>query len=188
MDITLERSLTAAVRYIQDHSGEGTKLYFDEIPESFYVPSIYFPVPRTTSKKVSLDTYRTTVCMEAWFLASEDWLAEDAAVRIRDAILLDDCKIPFVSKDGLLLEKGFRVGEPEVKPAGDRTVKLLVNLNTYMQKARPVHPAMENINISVTGKHAATDGFYSAWYAATEKQRKEEEVRDKCLREVLESL
>lgn len=174
MEITLERSLTAAVRYIQDHTEEGTKLYFDEIPESFYVPSIYFPVPRTTSKKVSLDTYRTTVYMEAWFLASEDWLAEEAAVKIRDEILLNDCKIPFVGEDGAVMRKGFRVEEPEVKPAGDRTVKLLVNLNTYMHKTKQVYPAVENIMI--------------AWRKATDNYKKEEEARDECLKKALESL
>lgn len=38
MNVNLEQSLAAVVRFIQDNSEEGTQLYFDEIPENFYVP------------------------------------------------------------------------------------------------------------------------------------------------------
>ena len=38
MEITLEQGLAAVVRYIQDHAEEGTKLYFDELPEDFICP------------------------------------------------------------------------------------------------------------------------------------------------------
>ena len=40
MNINLEQSLAAVVRFIQDNSEEGTQWYFDEIPEDFYVPSV----------------------------------------------------------------------------------------------------------------------------------------------------
>ena len=51
MDITLGQNLASIVRYIQENSAPGTKLYFDEIPECFFVPSIYFQVPVTSDRK-----------------------------------------------------------------------------------------------------------------------------------------
>ena len=51
MNVNLEQSLAAVVRFIQDNSEEGTQLYFDEIPENFYVPSVYFHIPYSAGRK-----------------------------------------------------------------------------------------------------------------------------------------
>lgn len=51
MNVNLEQSLAAVVRFIQDNSEEGTQLYFDEIPENFYVPSVYFQIPYSAGRK-----------------------------------------------------------------------------------------------------------------------------------------
>ena len=68
MEITLEQGLAAAVRYIQDHAVEGTKLYFDEIPESFFVPSVYFQIPYTSGRKVTLRSYAVKTTLNCWFM------------------------------------------------------------------------------------------------------------------------
>ena len=74
MEITLEQTLASAVRYIQNRAATKQAPYFDDIPESFTVPALYFPVPQTASKKVTFSTYLTTIRTEAWFVASTDWL------------------------------------------------------------------------------------------------------------------
>ena len=45
--IELEQSFASVVRYIQNKADNNAALYFDDLPEAFAVPSLYFPVPRT---------------------------------------------------------------------------------------------------------------------------------------------
>jgi len=56
----LEQSIASVIRYIQSTTCL-TDLYIDDLPEAFAVPSLYFPVPRTDTRKVTVDTDLTTV-------------------------------------------------------------------------------------------------------------------------------
>ena len=84
MNVNLEQSLAAVVRFIQDNSEEGTQLYFDEIPENFYVPSVYFQIPYSAGRKATLSSYCTTMTMNIWFMAHLDWDAQAVAASMRD--------------------------------------------------------------------------------------------------------
>lgn len=186
MDLKLEQYLASAVRYIQNRSDGKPVLYFDNIPENFAVPSIYFPVPRTRSRRATLQTYLTTIRMEAWFMASSDWLAYAAAAHIRDCILLDGCAVEIVEKDGTLTGKGLRVTEPEITSVDECIEKLSFELKHYFSKEEIEVTKVSNINISrPLGADAA---LYEAWFSATEEQRKAEEVQRECLKRALESL
>lgn len=186
MDLKLEQYLASAVRYIQLRSDVSPVLYFDNIPENFAVPSIYFPVPRTSSRRVTLQTYLTTIRMEAWFMASSDWLAYAAAAHIRDCILLDGCAIEIMEKDGTPTGKGMRVTEPEISRVDEGIQKLSFELKHYLSKKEIEVVKASNINISRPPGAEAT--LYQAWISATEEQRKEEEVQKECLKIALESL
>lgn len=159
MEIALEQSLAAAVRYVQEHSEEGTKLYFDEIPEKAYVPSIYFPVPKTTIKKVTFETYLTTISFEAWFMASKNWLSEEAAVNVRNALALDDCKIESPNEDGSLTGKVFRVTDVETRLVYYGITRLSFGIQHYLSKERKSGP--NEVHFSI----------YPAWVRATENLR-----------------
>ena len=100
MNVNLEQSLAAVVRFIQDNSEEGTQLYFDEIPENFYVPSVYFQIPYSAGRKATLSSYCTTMTMNIWFMAHLDWDAQAVAASMRDEIMLNDCQVPIVDEDG----------------------------------------------------------------------------------------
>lgn len=169
MEIQLEQSLAAAVRYVQDHTEQGVKLYFDEIPENFYVPSVYFPVPRTASKKVTFDTFLVTVYFEVWFMASSDWLAEGAAVGVRDSLLLDNCRIDSFSKDGKSTGKIFHVTDVETNTVESGIVKLSFGIQHYFSKAQDAEASIGKIHLSMAGR---PDALYSAWLKATDEQRK----------------
>ena len=110
MEITLEQGLAAVVRYIQDHAEEGTKLYFDELPEDFYVPSVYFQIPFTSGRKSTLRTYCTTITLNCWFMEAQDWDAYAKAADMRDLIMLNNCIVPLYDLDGNRTGKGIRTG------------------------------------------------------------------------------
>lgn len=135
MDITLEQSLASVVRHIADHAEEGTKLYFDKIPEDYWVPSVYFQPPRSESEKVTLSSYRTTLSFRCWFMAKDNWAAYLAAAREKELILLDDCVLPVFAKDGGETGSGIRVGEPVIEQIEDGIYELEVDVKCYFTAA-----------------------------------------------------
>lgn len=165
MDITLEQSLAAAVRYIQDNAIEGTKLYFDEIPEDFYVPSVYFQVPYTAGKKVTLRSYRTTLTMNCWFMEAKDWDAYARAADMRDCLMMDDCKIPVFNEDGEPTGTCLRIGEPDTHKIDEGIVQLSFTIDAYFHPEKS-HTKMQQLHI--------------AWKNITQKIKEQEAGRYGC--------
>jgi hypothetical protein len=185
MDIKLEQCLASAVRYIQNHVSIDAAPYFDEIPEEYVIPSLYFPIPRAVSRKVTLQTYLTTIYMEVHFMAATDWMAYSYAGNVRDSILLDDEAMDIMKKDGTLSGKKIRVENVAVYPLETRIAKLSFELKNYFSLDAGETAKANEVHISGL---LMPDAFYAAWYKATEEQRKDEEVQKKCLQKALESL
>ena len=148
MEITLEQGLAAAVRYIQDHAVEGTKLYFDEIPESFFVPSVYFQIPYTSGRKVTLRSYAVKTTLNCWFMERYDWDAEAKAADMRDMLLLDNCCIPVYEENGTKVGYAVRVAEPETRKIDEGIVQLSFSFEVYF------HPGQS---------HEKMQRMYTAW-------------------------
>ena len=133
MNVNLEQSLAAVVRFIQDNSEEGTQLYFDEIPENFYVPSVYFQIPYSSGRKATLSSYCTTMTMNIWFMAHFDWDAQVVAASMRDEIMLNDCQVPIVDEDGKVTGKALRVTPPTTRKVDEGIVQLSLSFDVYFQ-------------------------------------------------------
>lgn len=134
MNITLEQSLASCVRYILDNDVEGSKAYFDEIPEKFYVPSVYFPVPYVEGRKATLGSYKNTITFDAWVMAGTDWDAEARAASLRDAIMLDDMAIPIISADGKKTGKALKAQEPTQRRIDEGIVCVSIPVREYFTK------------------------------------------------------
>lgn len=185
MDIALEQVFASAVRYIQSTAGENVTLYFDDLPENFMVPAIYFPVPKTTSRKVTFQSYLTVIHMEAWFMASSDWQAYASAAGARDCILLDDCRVGILGEDGTPTGKVIRVDNVGVSPIDTGIVRLAFGLKHYFSKSSDAGEHVGNVLLSCFMKQ---EMLYDSWYGATREQRKEEKEAKRCLEEALKSL
>lgn len=153
----LQACLASCVKYIQDHSQIIAPPYFDEIPENFYVPSIYFPVPITESRKATLSTWRTDIHMECWFAAPTDWEAFAYADAVRDCILSDGCAIDILNQDGTKSGSRVRITEPSIRKQEDRIVRMAFTIRDYFS-------IDEDDNIPATN-------IYVSWYEATAGQR-----------------
>ncbi len=186
MDISkLQVCLASAVRYIQNHAGIDAAPYFDELPENFVVPSMYFPVPRTESRKATLSSWRTDITMECWFAASTEWEAFGYADYVRDCILADGCAIDIMNRDGTLSGSKVRVSEPNVRKQENRIVRMSFIIRDYFEMAR--EKGSLAVKYYISGLIPA-GALYDAWYAATEEQRKEEEEQKECLKKAMENL
>lgn len=132
MNITLEQSLGSAIRYIQEID-ESNYAYFDYIPEDFIIPSLYFPVPLTDSRQVTLSSFRVTLALDCWFLDKTDWEANARAVAVRDQMIMDRLIIPIISPKEEETGKGFRIDQPEIQQIDEGTVKLSFEIKTYLR-------------------------------------------------------
>lgn len=156
MDVTLEQSLASAVRYIQEHDIDGARNYFDEVPESFYVPSRYFPVPNTSSRKVSLSAYCTEITMEVWFMDRTDWEANARATAIRNQIILNRCRLPIVNSDGSYTGEKLRVKEPELRKIDEGIVRATILIQDYF---RVEDDALEKVQEYIYNWRKATEKY-----------------------------
>ena len=132
MNIPLEQSIGSVVRYIKDRDGESIKAYFDEVPEGYAVPSLYFPVPYIECRKVSLRSFRISIMMEVWVMDRSNWEAEKRAAALRDSLLLDDLVIPVRALDGKLTGKSIRTLEPTQRKIDTGVVSLNFTVREYI--------------------------------------------------------
>lgn len=154
MDIVLERALASVVTYIQNNDVEGVKPYFNEIPGSFYLPSIYFPVPYSSVSKVTLSTYCITTNIQCWFMEKKDWDANARAVHVRDMLLLDECAIPFMEKDGTDTGKKIRVTEPEIKRIDEGIIQLAISLREYASPEALEQQKVQEVDVNFAWEKA----------------------------------
>lgn len=133
MGIMLEQGLASAVRYIQDIVTPGTKTYFDDLPERFYVPSIYFPAPLSVGDFATLQSRCMEYAFECWFMASSNWDACMEANKALEHIMIDGCLIPIVDQDGSKTGKHLRITKPKTRKIDDGIFQLSFFLKEYFR-------------------------------------------------------
>lgn len=183
--LELEQSIASVIRYIQNKADNNAALYFNDLPEAFAVPSLYFPVARTDTQKVTFDTYLTTLYLDTWFMESTDWLAYADAATVRDSLMMDECKVNLMNKDGTLDGKYIRLTNPTTSSVDTGIMKMTCGIKHYYSLNREGDRVVSKFNISGL---FGTDAMYEAWHKATEELRKEQEVQHKCLQDVLNRL
>lgn len=60
----LEQEVASVIKYIIEKSGNPYP-YYNEVPEDFIVPAVYFPVPEIVTGADTLSTYKLTYL---WFI------------------------------------------------------------------------------------------------------------------------
>ena len=141
MEITLEQSLAAAIRFIQDNASDGTEWYFTKIPENYYVPSVYFKPPYTAGRKATLRSWCSTITFICWFMEAEDWDAYKKVSDMRDLIMLSGCKIPVFGTDGEPNGEFVRVGMPSTQKIDDGIEQLSFEIEAYFHPEKDTQKA-----------------------------------------------
>ena len=133
MDIPLEQSIGSVVKYIIERDSESIIAYFEDLPDEFAVPSLYFPVPYIESQKVTLRSYVNRISFEVWVFDRSNWEAESRAACLRDALMLDGLVIPILNKDGSVTGKGLRIMEPTQRKQEKGLVILTFTVKDYFR-------------------------------------------------------
>lgn len=182
VDIRLEQSLASVVRYIHNHADIKSHILFDEIPEGFEIPTIYFQPPRTKSRKVTLSSYRTDFTMRCWFMCASPQDAYIKAASVRDCILLDDCTIPIMEKDGTLAGGALQVYDLNVQDIDTGIEELVISFSDYFVPDNDYSVKIQKFTFNGL---IPPDAAYLAWEKAVSQIKKEEEAQKECLNRVI---
>lgn len=128
MDI--EQELAAIVSFLSENSGENVEYYFSQIPEDFKVPSIFFPVPESTCKKVTFSTVKTELVWRIRFLGVDDTQAYNMAASNQQAIILLGNAIPLYDLQGEAIGR-LKVGYPHISKLGVGIVQMEISCERY---------------------------------------------------------
>lgn len=149
MTITMEQYHGSIARYIIDNSVEGITAYFGKLPENFAVPSVFFPVPRTETRKAALNHwYRTVFHFECNFFACDDWNAYKAAVTVRDKMIEDDFWIPVYEEDGTETKYAFKCGNPTLENLEEGTENMSFDFENFVDVDPARGKIIETANIT----------------------------------------
>ena len=93
----------------------GVTPYYWEVPESFAVPSVFFPTPEIDTAGDSLDTYEMAYTWLVKFFHKTDGEAQNLAQTALVAIKKARNCIPLFNKDGTPVGKSFRLLDPSIR-------------------------------------------------------------------------
>lgn len=127
---SLELELSSIFEFVIK-AADNPQPYYENIPESYYVPAAYFPVPELVTYG---DTFTTYAAEYSWYInffhsSSQDAyiLASKALTAIAEAHNL----IPLIDADGNKTGRGIRIKDPKIKPVDDCSVQLLIRFISH---------------------------------------------------------
>ena len=95
----LEKEFAAVIRVILDSAGSPAP-YYHNIPESFIVPSVFFPSPEIEFKPDTLSSYGSEYILYVNFFHSTTELAYELAMLVYHDIVRRRRLIPLIDSNG----------------------------------------------------------------------------------------
>lgn len=119
----IEQEIASIIRFVLEACGDPTP-YYHNIPESFVVPSVYFPVPETEFQPDTFSGYRAEYSMFVSFFHSSTELAYQLAAPVCHSINAARRQIPEIDYDGKWTGKYVRIQDTRLKKADECAYQL----------------------------------------------------------------
>lgn len=122
----LEQELASIARFIFDNTGIQA-VYYNEMPESFQTPSLYFPVPEVMTRGDTMNSY---ALVYSWYVKVFDKRSNTAynkAFNVLNAIKRKRNLIPLINPDGTLAGGGIRVKDPRLSKLDTGVVQIQID-------------------------------------------------------------
>ena len=147
----MEQIEASIARYIVNALGDDVFPYYNELPEGFKVPAVYFPERETDSDAESLSSYALE---EAWFVqifAGSDSEAGDMAKHCLKRIVDSHYLIPLVDEEGEKTGRGIRLSGAQTKRIDKGIYQLYVTWDEiYLYgDSEKENPKVQKIKINV---------------------------------------
>ena len=149
----IEQELASIAKYCSNVA-EIEDIYFDEIPEGFERPSIYFPTVEQIPRGDTLSTY---AYMNSWFIKVFDETttkAFETASKIVNSIWRKRRLIPLMKEDGTPEGKGVRLREIRLNRLDTGTIQIQLDWDSvFFYEVDSSHEKARNFyfNMSLKG-------------------------------------
>ena len=125
-----EQELASIAKFVIEASGN-PQPYYNNIPQNFQYPSVYFPMPEISAKGDTLKTYAADYAWYIKFFAQSREEAYKLAFRAFTQISRKRCLIPIYNQDGSKAGKGIRIALPSVKVIDEGVAQLEITFRSY---------------------------------------------------------
>lgn len=146
MEVLLQQEYAAVKKFIIDCLDD-IYPYFENIPENFIVPSIFFPAVEITSLKETLNTFGFSAFADVVLYDKSTNDASFKAQKVVYNINLKHCKIPIYTKDGEETPEIVRVDLPEVSKIDEGVYQIHISWDSKISFDDIVNkPKAEKVN------------------------------------------
>jgi|GEM_PF-370177 len=110
----LEQEIASIIKYILNIAGNPSP-YYDEVPEGFLVPSVFFPPPEIMSGGGTLSTYTLSYTWFIKFFHSDTPSAQSLGLEVLAAMQRERNRIPRIDDTGHENGEIFHIKDPSLK-------------------------------------------------------------------------
>ncbi len=125
MIFLIEQEMASVMRFVLE-TLENPYPYYEEIPEGFLVPAVYFPVPEIETDNDTLSAYKLTYVWNISFIHRGTREAHDMALKVMEGLKKNRNKVKIINEDGSETEKSFYVKTSRIAETESGTVQMTV--------------------------------------------------------------
>lgn len=140
----IEQETASIIRYILDNA-DGLTPYYENIPEDFMVPSVYFPAPELITDNETFNTYVIRFTWYIHFFHKTTNEAYQLAFRFVDMLRANKNLIPVVDEKGSFICENIRLKNPTLTIADDGAVLVELGWNSIRPYKREEVQKMQKL-------------------------------------------
>lgn len=154
--VALEQEIASIIRFILDAT-TGLTPYYQQVPDSFIVPAVYFPQPVFAARGETFLTYALEYDWFVKFFASTDGEAQAHAARALNAICAARLLVPLIDEQGQSVGRGVRLKDPELSKVDDNAYQIRLQWDSRRPYNAVEHQKMMHYDLNIY-----TDDAYRA--------------------------
>jgi hypothetical protein len=122
----LEQDLASIMRFLAEKSGSPAP-YYNNVPEQFRIPAVYFPRPEIGSSGDTLNTYALDFSLFVKFFHRTKEDAYELGYTALNALLERRNRIPLIDESGKPTGKYIRIRDPTLRAVDESAVQLQID-------------------------------------------------------------
>lgn len=154
--VALEQEIASIIHFILDAT-DGLTPYYQQVPDSFIVPAVYFPQPVFTARGETFLTYALEYDWFVKFFASTNGEAQAHAATALNAVCAARLLVPLIDEQGEAIGRGVRLKDPELSKADDNAYQIRLRWDSHRPYNALEYQKMVHYDLSIY-----TDDAYHA--------------------------
>ncbi len=133
----LEQEMASIIKFVLDESNNPAPYYW-KVPESFTIPSVFFPPPEIVTGADTLSTYSMDYAWNIVMFGRSDQAAYEMGAMVNERIRFYHNLIPLIDTEGERIDGRFvRVDDPSTKLLDSGAMQLVVTWTSHRKLYRP---------------------------------------------------